>query len=278
MLKKKSPSPKSSTLLVIIIVCALALVTGFLLKSQLSEQPVEAANAGQPTAQTLEETVEVTEPLVASEPSEEPTDTIAQTVNGVEIRFEGVQHKGETVTVNVCFDLPDDSDWLIWDTTLEVNGKATRWSTMGPTELRKPPMDGMQQVWIFNYEGEDQIYYEEADESQSGYRCEAINFEGFADLSPSTPATLIIEALEAPPSEGEFCTEAYLEEVQAALDARQTGITVKCTEEEYIGGLEILTKPETISLETAEAYLGSPDFYLDLHGIRGPWVFTFDLD
>jgi hypothetical protein len=52
----------------------------------------------------------------------------------------------------------------------------------------------------------------------------------------------------------------------------------KCIEEEYIGGLEVVDKPDSMSLETAQAYLSSQDFYLDLHGVRGPWVFTFTID
>lgn len=278
MLNKKSPSSKLSTILVVVVVCALALAVGLLLKSRLPEQPVEAANAGQPAAETQEEIIEADEIPDVSETTELSDSPMAQTVNGVEIRFMGAQQEDKTILVSICFDLLDDSDWTIWNSTLEIDGKILRWSEMVPSEIRKPPVDGVQRLWIFNPEGGVDIQSVEADVSKPGYRCETIYFREVTDHPKSTPYTFTIEALEAAPRETEFCSGAYLEKVQAALDARQTGITVKCTEEEYIGGLEILTKPETMSLETAEAYLGSPDFYLDLHGIRGPWVFTFEIN
>lgn len=115
MQKKKSPSSKFSTILVILIVCAFALAIGLLLKSRLPEQPVEASDASQPTAKSKtefqqEEIVQTAEDFVESETSEVQDNLTAQTINGIEVRFEGVQLEGETVMVNVCFDLPDDSD------------------------------------------------------------------------------------------------------------------------------------------------------------------------
>lgn len=149
---------------------------------------------------------------------------------------------------------------------------------MAPSEIRKPPVDGIQQIWIFKPEGGVDIQSVEADGSEPAYRCETIYFEGIAGSPASTLYTLTIEALEATPREGEYCSSAYLRKVQDALDARQTGITIKCIEEEYIDGLEVVTKPETMSMESAKAYISSTDFYLDLNGHRGPWVFTFTLD
>lgn len=278
MLKNKKTYSKHSILLVILIVCAFALAVGLLLKSQLSEQPVQAADVDQPAAKTFEETNGFSEPLVASEPPESPTDTTTQTVDGVEIRFLGAQQDDKSILVNVCFDLPDDSDWTIWNSTLEFDGQIYRWSEMAPSEILKPPVDGTQQVWTFKPEGGVDIQSVEADANAPAYRCETIYFQGIADSASSTPYTFTIEALEAAPREGEHCSSAYLKKAQTELDARQTGITVKCNDEEYISGLEVVTKPETMSLETAKAYLGSTDFYLDLHGIRGPWVFTFEID
>lgn len=278
MLKKKTPYSKCSILLVILIVCAFALSVGLFLKSQFSEQPVRAVEVSQTAAETREESVEVSNPLVASEPPQSLTDTTAQTVDMVEIRFTDAQQEDESVLVNICFDLPDDSDWTIWNSTLEIDGQIYRWSEMAPSEILKPPVDGMQQVWTFKSEGGVDIQSVEADENAPAYRCETIYFQGITDPASSNPYSFTIEALEAAPREGEYCSSAYLQKAQAVLDAHQTGITVKCIGEEFISGLEVVTKPETMSMDTAKAYLGSTDFYLDLHGIRGPWVFTFKID
>lgn len=161
---------------------------------------------------------------------------------------------------------------------MEIDEKIYRWSEMAPSEIRKPPVDGIQQIWTFKPEGGVDIQSVEADGSEPAYRCETIYFEGIAGSPASTLYTLTIEALEAAPREGEYCSSAYLQKVQDALDAHQTGITIKCIEEEYIDGLEVVTKPETMSMESAKAYISSTDFYLDLNGHRGPWVFTFTLD
>jgi len=278
MLKKKTPLSKRSTLMVILLVCAFALAIGLLLKSHLSEQPVQAAEDGQPAAETREETVGVSKPHVASKPPESPINSTAQTVDGVEIRFIGAKQEDKTVLVNICFDLLDDSDWTIWNSSLEIDGQIYRWSEMAPSEILKPPVDGIQQVWTFKSTGGVDIQSVEADENAPAYRCETIYFQGITNPASSNPFTFTIEALEAYPREGEICSSAYLRKAQAELDARQTGITVKCISEEFISGLEVVTKPETMSMDTAKAYLGSTDFYLDLNGIRGPWVFTFNIN
>ena len=274
MSKQKSTSSTFITILAIAAVCLFALAAWLLLKSHFSEQPVEAADTSQLTEKPPEEPINTAETQIESEVPEIQDYPTAQTVNGIEIRLEGVQREGKTVAVSICFDLPNDSDWAIWNANIEVNETIYPWSTINPSELRKPPVDGMQEVWQFKPEGGVEIISVEADADLRGYRCETINFENVTDLPPTTPFTLTIEALEAPPREGEACTSTYLNKIQRALDARDTGIRVKCVEEEYIDGLEIVEIPDSMSLETARAYLSSPEFYLDTHGIRGPWVFT----
>ena len=276
MSKQKSTSSTFITILAIAAVCFFALAAGLLLKSHFSEQPVEAADTSQLTQKPPEEPVDSTEAQIESEIPEVQDYSTAQTVNDIEFRIEGFHWEEKRVAVSLCFDLPDSSDWAIWKATLEEgNGEVHPLREVISSEIRKPPVDGMQKVWDFTAEGGTQVYTVEAAPDSKGYRCETLYFNDIDDFSPSIPFTLTIEALEAPPREGEDCTSAYLERIQSALDARGTGIRVKCVEEEYIGGLVIVEKPDSMSLETARAYLSSPEFYLDTHGIRGPWVFTF---
>ena len=269
MLKQAKHLSKSILTLGIVIGATLILAVLILLKPQLSKQPVEAADASPPSTEAQEETIET--PEIPDYPT-------AQTVNGIQIRWMGVQQEEKTLAVNVCFDLPDDSDWTIWDSILTVGEKTYHWTEMAPTKIRKPPVDGMQEVWTFLPEGGVQIESVVSEPNPTSYRCETVYFRGATNLPPDVPLMLTIEALVAVPREGESCSSAYLRKVQDALDARQTGITVKCNEEEYIDGLEVVTKPEAMSQEAAQAYLSNPDFYLDLNGRRGPWVFTLTLD
>ena len=261
---------KTSLILTLGVVCLILLAAGLSLKSN---QPVEAAGTGRETTETPVKTLETATATVTLD--ELPQ---AQTVNGIQIRWMGVQQEEKTLAVNVCFDLPDDSDWTIWDSILTVGEKTYHWTEMAPTKIRKPPVDGMQEVWTFLPEGGVQIESVVSEPNPTSYRCETVYFHGATNLPPDVPLMLTIEALVAVPREGESCSSAYLRKVQDALDARQTGITVKCNEEEYIDGLEVVTKPEAMSQEAAQAYLSNPDFYLDLNGRRGPWVFTLTLD
>jgi hypothetical protein len=274
MRKKDHSRLRISLALTFIVICLILLAAGLSRKPQLTGQALAAADASQAPTEGQEQAVDTAKDL----PPVPQTNTKPQMVNGVEIRFEEAWQEGEAIAVNVCFDLPDDSDWGIWNATLEVDGVVHPWWTMTSSELRKPPVDDKQEIWEFKEEGGVEVYTIPADPNSKGYRCDTVFFQNINNPSPSTPYTFSIEALEAAPREGEYCTDAYLEKVQAALDDRQTGITVKCIEDEYMDGLEVVIKPETMSLESAQAYLTSTDFYLDLHGIRGPWVFTFTID
>jgi len=154
MLIKKKTTSTILTIVIVLLISGISLAAGFFLKSQILEQSVEAASINQPQAETQEEIIET---RLESETSESQADTAVQTINGVEIRFEGASQEDGKVAVNVCFDLPDDSDWTLWNSTLELDGKTYRWSEMAPTEIRKPPVSGTQELWTFKPEGGVQI-------------------------------------------------------------------------------------------------------------------------
>jgi hypothetical protein len=92
-------------------------------------------------------------------------------------------------------------------------------------------------------------------------------------------ATIAVHSLAAAPREGEECSAAFLGKVQQALDARNTGIKVQCYRNEFgsggSSGVKVASKPASMSMEEAEAMLSSQEMFLDLYGIRGPWVFYF---
>ena len=92
----------------------------------------------------------------------------------------------------------------------------------------------------------------------------------------------MIEALAAYPREGEVCDAGYLERLNRALDARAPGLSAECFIEEYEGGggssgVRLLTWPDSMSREEAETIFYSQEIFLEVHGIRGPWVFTAEV-
>lgn len=287
-MKNNSVATKRYTVFVVLILGGvLSLAVGLFLRPWFSEQSVEAARLSLPgeinrasavsTAgvSAQNEGVNIVDTTSIETPTENTGTT--QMVNNIAIRIDNFHRENERILIDVCFDLPNDSDWTMWNGFLKYGEKAYEWSGGGPIEIRKPPVDGKQQVLTFPTGGGVNVTWVDGTDGQKGYRCETVYFDGIPSASNSTHYTFTIDALEAAPREGEECTQAYLGKAQAALDANKTGIIVKCVEGEYVSGLEVADKPTSMSMEEAQSILSSEDFYLELNGIKGPWVFEFEI-
>jgi hypothetical protein len=271
----------------LILLSVLSLIVALVLRPYFSGKNAEAAKDSpsgeinlvnaEPMTDTSSQSASAPDVDAISVKSAAVSTTNTQTVNNIAIRVDSFRQDNEQVLIDVCFDLPDNSDWTIWSATLTLEGKTYTWSGWDPIEIRLPPVDGKQQVTIFLPEGGIEVSLVDMGVGQTGFRCDTVYFDGVPAGVNSTRYTLTIDALEAAPKEGEECTQAYLEKAQAVLDAKNSGITVKCAEQDYIGGLEIATKPESMSIDEAQSMLYDPEFYLDLNGIRGPWVFELEI-
>lgn len=169
------------------------------------------------------------------------------TTSGVDVRIDRAWQDGKQLNADVCFSLPSDSDWSVWKASLQFAGNVV--TDFGTTLLSlKAPENG-----------------------QPGERCDTLNFyvPPDADL---TNTTITVDAIAAPPREGEYC-DLYLPKIQAAFQARGVGITVECAEENGVQNMKITSIPPDMSQEQAEALVYSDEFY----SIPGPWVFTFNL-
>jgi len=168
-----------------------------------------------------------------------------QAVSGVDIQLARAWQDGKQLNAEVCFSMPDDSDWSIWKASLQFAGNVL--SEFGTTlSSLQPPADG-----------------------QAGRRCDTLNFSipPDADL---TSASISIDAIAAVPREGEYC-DIYLPKIQQALAARGVAITLECVDQNGVQTMQISGFPPEMTKEQAEEIVYSDEFY----SIQGPWVFTF---
>jgi len=176
-----------------------------------------------------------------------PEAASSQSVSGFEVQYQSARREGKQVYIDICFTLPDTSDWTIWNAHLEYAGQAL--SEFGTTLVStQEPANG-----------------------QPGLRCDTLQFYVPPDVDLSS-AVLTIESLAAPPREGEYCA-VYLPKIQQAMIERGTGITLDCADVDGIPTMRITGKPEGMPQEEAEQIVYSDEFYT----VRGPWTFTFSL-
>ncbi len=179
-----------------------------------------------------------------------------QTVAGVRMSAGNFRRQGGQFYADVCFDLPDGEDWDIEEASLTFGGQTIREFGFSLTERLEPTGN------------------------QKGVRCDTVYFE----LGPKVEVrefTFSIDAIAAPAREGQTCDPSYLEGFQKALDARNTGITIKCELVDLNGGgmegLAVADKPASMSLEEAEAIVNSRELFMQVRGRQGPWVFSGSL-
>ena len=127
-----------------------------------------------------------------------------QVASGIEVRMERASVDGKKVNADVCFTLPDTSDWGISSASLTYGG-----------------------VLVQDYETTLVSLQEPAD-GAPGLRCDTLTFivPPDADLSNTT---IMIDAIAATPREGEYCS-VYMPKIQQALLERGTGISVDCVD------------------------------------------------
>ena len=150
---------------------------------------------------------------------------------------------GKQVNAEVCFSLPDSSDWTIWAAHYEYGGTVI--SEFSSAFLSKS----------------------ESQAGQPAERCDQISFyvPPDADLSSSS---LTVESVGAYPDADEYCS-LYMPKIQQTLSDRGIAITLDCPEVDGVASLQIAGKPAEMSQEEAEQLVFSDEFYT----VRGPWSF-----
>lgn len=202
------------------------------------QQPPSQANA--PTATPF-----ITDSYPTAAANSISTD---QLVSGINVHVDRAWQEGKQVYADVCFTLPDASDWTIWNASLKYADVVLQ--EYGATLLssQEPTGDG-----------------------QPGQRCDTLEFYVPPDANLSS-VTVSIGAIASFPRQEDYCT-IYMPKIQQVLNERGIGITLSCNDVNGAMTMQITGKPETMSQEEAEQLVYSDEFFT----ITGPWEFTFNL-
>ena len=170
-----------------------------------------------------------------------------QTASGIEVRMDRAWVEGKNVNANVCFTLPDNSDWGISAASLTYGGILVQEYSTTLVSLQEPA------------------------EGVTGMRCDTLTFIVPPDADLSN-VTVVIDAIGATPREGEYCS-VYMPKIQQALSSRGIGITLDCLDVNGTLTMQILSVPPDMTQTQAEEIVYSDEFYT----VKGPWSFSFNL-
>lgn len=170
-----------------------------------------------------------------------------QTASGIEVRMERAFVEGKSVNADVCFTLPDTSDWGISAASLNYAGT------------------------VLQEYGTTLVSVQEPASGQAGLRCDTLTFIVPPDADLST-ATIVIDAIATTPREGEYCS-VYMPKIQQSMMERGIGIVLDCVDVNGVLTMQILGIPPEMTQEQAEQIVYSDEFYT----VKGPWTFSFNL-
>jgi len=189
-------------------------------------------------------------PFIAESYPTAAADSISpnQVVSGIDVRVERAWQEGKQIYADVCYTLPDTSDWTIWNANLKYADVVL--NEYGATLLssQEPTGDG-----------------------QPGLRCDTLEFYVPPDANLST-VTVSIEAIASFPRQEDYCA-IYMPKIQQSFIERGIAITLECNDVNDVVTMQIISKPETMSQEEAEQLVYSDEFFT----VKGPWEFTFNL-
>jgi len=171
-----------------------------------------------------------------------------QVVSGIDVRVERAWQEGKQVYADVCFTVPNTSDWTIWSASLKYADVILQ--EYGATLLRSQEPTG---------------------DGQPGMRCDTLEFYVPPDANLST-VTVSIDAIASFPRQEDYCT-IYMPKIQQVLTERGIAISLACNNVEGVDTMQIVSKPDTMSQEEAEQIVYNDEFFT----ITGPWEFTFNL-
>jgi hypothetical protein len=171
-----------------------------------------------------------------------------QSVSGINVHVERAWQEGKQVYADVCYTMPDASNWTISSASLKYadvvlqDYAATLLSSQEPSGVGQP-----------------------------GQRCDTLAFYVPPDANLSS-VTVSIDAIASYPRQEDYCS-IYMPKIQQALNERGITISLACSDVNGAMSMQITGKPETMSQEEAEKLVYSEEFFT----INGPWEFTFIL-
>lgn len=172
-----------------------------------------------------------------------------QNVNGIEVTASNFRLEENLVKVDVCFQVPDKSEWSDWSifaTTLDYGSGKVSDFWEGVIEGRSMP------------------------DSATWQQCDWIGFQVPADVSLSS-LTLTIEIIGALPVEGHQCEE-WRAMLNKEEDAASLGIEAECKQVDGGAQFTIINKPAAMSEDELNLIISKSRM------VMGPWIFTSDLE
>jgi hypothetical protein len=170
-----------------------------------------------------------------------------QTASGIDVRMERASVEGKNVNADVCFTLPDTSDWGVSSASLTYGG-----------------------ILVEEY-GTTLVSLQEPSEGAAGLRCDTLTFLVPPDADLSN-VTIMIDAIAATPRDDEYCS-VYMPKIQQSLLDRGIGIALDCVNVNDALTMQITSFPAEMTQTQAEEIVYSDEFY----SVKGPWSFTFNL-
>ena len=168
-----------------------------------------------------------------------------QSASGIQVRMDSAWQDGKNVNANICFTMPDASDWSVSSASLNYGG-----------------------VVLQEY-GTTLLSLNEAADGKPGVRCDTLTFVVPPDADLST-AKIVVEAIGTYPSQDEYCS-MYMPKIQQAMSERGIGIVLECADVNGALTMQIKSIPPEMTQEQAEQVVYSNEFYT----VTGPW--SFDL-
>lgn len=227
----------------------LAVGLGLVFRSWLAQNIAQAA---QPDPVAVERVLPAPQVVVDTPASASPptlsvsgmTGVSSLSINGIDMSVAQPRRDGKRIKFDVCYTLPDNADWVVWQASLYYPGGEGE-QLMVEMRDRHPATAG-----------------------QPGRRCDVVSFRVPPEANTSQ-VTFTIQSIGAYPSESDYCT-TYLSRVQAGLAANHTGVQVACATENGSASLVVVGKPAQMTQAEAEKLVQSDVWFT----IQGPWVFT----
>lgn len=171
-----------------------------------------------------------------------------QFVSGIDVRVDRAWQEGKQVYADVCYTLPDASDWTIWSATLKYADVTLQEYGTTLLSFQEPTADG-----------------------QPGLRCDTLEFYVPPDADLST-VVVSIHAIASLPRQEDYCS-IYMPKIQQSFNERGIAIQLACNDVDGVPTMQIMSKPDTMTQEEVEQLVYSDEFFT----ITGPWEFTFNL-
>ena len=176
-----------------------------------------------------------------------PQTNSSQSVSGFAVNLQRAWRDGKQVYADMCYTLPDSSDWIVWNAQLNYADQTV--TQFSASMLSK----------------------QDAANGQPGQRCDELTFYVPPDANLSS-ASLVIQSLGAQPTQDEYCS-LLMPKIQEALNQRHIAIMLGCNDVNGAMTMQIVSKPASMSEQEADQIVYSDEFFT----VKGPWAFVINL-